>query len=172
MSRKKGTKLLVLAFWRCQARCRRLKFHWLPLLWARCEAQLSGDRCARTDLPAVPKGRPGPGRIDEIVLHLFSDVIQSEIGSASGQWFGLSEVKDSEGFGMDMLLSYARFIALFCATQEDLRYHFRELGLGIQERSQKKLLLFYSKPAFVCQVSENSALSVTIARFTKENDQP
>jgi hypothetical protein len=84
VSQKQGTKFLVLAFSGYQAFCRRFKFRWLPLLRACCEGQMSGDRCARADLQAISNGKPGPGGIDDLVLYLFSDAIQSEIGSAPG----------------------------------------------------------------------------------------
>jgi hypothetical protein len=60
-----------------------LEFHWLVPFERMLQGQIPGDagRCA--DFQAVSNGRLGPETINDIVLPLFSDAIQSKIGYPS-----------------------------------------------------------------------------------------
>jgi hypothetical protein len=72
-------------------------------------------------------------------------------------------------FGRDELLSCAQFAALFNPANDHVRDQFRAFGLGNKEGSQTNPILFSSKPVLLLEVPEPSALSVKIARVTKED---
>jgi hypothetical protein len=141
-----------------------------------------GDSRPHADLQSTSNNKLGLGKIDDIVLRLFSDITQSEIWSIAAipryeqaksfrdQLFYLSVVKDYESFGRDKLLSCVHFAALFNATKTRFAIIFANSVLPIKKETKKNR--YYSIPnSILFQNSLKRGLCWWRGEYWRENDR-